>query len=157
MWPTYSVENRLIILLGGGLRPPSDASPRSRLRRRSRRSDAANPDALLDPSVVHPFLHESGVALALARHLRPAREQPRRGEEETIAQVGGVVAVLLERRVRDLLVVRIVLELARGDRDRRHVRGAIGAGLQVRAGQRGRARGVEGENGVVQLRQQRVR
>jgi hypothetical protein len=43
-----------------------------------------------------PLLHEAGVALALALHLRPARQQPRRGEEETVRQVSGVVGVFLD-------------------------------------------------------------
>src|SRR5947208_8889889 len=67
---------------------------------------------------VDPVAHEAGVAVALARHLRPAGEQPHGGEQQTIPQVRRVVRVLLERRVRDLLIVRIILELARRDRDR---------------------------------------
>src|SRR2546427_10879269 len=95
------------------------------------------------PITLDPLLQEAGVALALARHLRPAGEQPYGGEEETIPQVGGVVAVFLERRVGDLLVVRVVLELARRDRDRRPVRVAVRARGQIRVGQRGGARDVE--------------
>src|SRR5262249_49461936 len=45
--------------------------------------------------VVDPLLHEARIALALAGHLRPAREQARRHEEEAIAQVRGVLAILL--------------------------------------------------------------
>src|SRR5205823_12809782 len=106
---------------------------------------------------VDPLLHEAGVALALARQLRPAGEQPRRGEQEAVAQVGGVVPVLLEGGVGDLLVVRVVLELARRDRDRREVRVPVGARGQVRARQRGGAGSIERQDGLVQLLQQRGR
>ena len=67
------------------------------------------------------------------------------------------MGVLLEARMRDLLVVRVVLEFAGRDGDRREIGLAIRARVQVGAGQRRRARDVEGEDGRVQLLEQRVR
>src|ERR1700694_2207492 len=64
---------------------------------------------VVPPSVFDPLLHVASIAVALARHLRPAGEQPRGGQQQPVAQMGGVVAVLLERRVTALLVVRCVL------------------------------------------------
>src|SRR4029450_2085033 len=96
------------------------------------RSKAKNPPV----NLVHPLPHEAGVALTLPRHLRPAREEAGRGEEEPapeggrgggrageepVPEVGRVVRVLLEGGVADLLVVGIVLELARGEGHRAHV------------------------------------
>ena len=65
--------------------------------------------------------------------------------------------VLLERRVRDLLIVRIVLELARRDRDRGLVGLAVGARAQVGVGDRGGARDVVRQDGLVQLGEERLR
>ena len=63
-------------------------------------------------SVVNPVFLETSIAIALARHLQPAGQQPRRREKQAIAHVGRIVSVLLEGRDRDLLVVRIVLKPA---------------------------------------------
>src|SRR5271166_6531001 len=70
---------------------------------------------VVPPSVFDPLPHVASVAVALARHLRPAGEQPRGGQQQPVAQMGGIVAILLERGVADLLVVRIVLEFAGGE------------------------------------------
>src|SRR5271170_2582440 len=84
---------------------------------------------VVPPSVFDPLLHVASVAVALTRHLRPAGEQPRGGQQKPVAQMGGIVAVFLERRMADLLVVRIVLELAGGHRKARQQLLAIRAGL----------------------------
>src|SRR3954471_14010311 len=86
---------------------------------------------VVPPLVPDPLLHVASVAVALARHLRPAGEQPRGGQQQPVAQMGGIVAILLEGGVADLLVVRVVLELARGDRETLQQRPAVGAGPQV--------------------------
>ena len=46
--------------------------------------------------VVDPLLHEAGVTFALTWHFHPAGQLSRRGEEQTIPQVGRVVMILLE-------------------------------------------------------------
>src|ERR1700704_457743 len=86
---------------------------------------------VVPPSVFDPLPHVASIAVALARHLRPAGEQPRGGQQQPVAQMGGVVAILLERGVTDLLVVRIVLELARGHPEARQQLRAIRAGLPI--------------------------
>src|SRR5260370_10780148 len=108
-------------------------------------------------SVVDPVLLETGKTIALARHFYPTCEQPRGGETQSIAQMGRIVGVFLESGNRDLLVVRVVLEPARSERDRGLVSLTVGARLQIGIGERGRARKVERHNGFVQLPQQRVR
>src|SRR5437763_15120541 len=70
--------------------------------------------------------------------------------------MGRVVAVLLEGRDRDLLVVRVVLEAASAQRNRFHIGAAVGAGLQIGVGGRGRARRVERYDRLAQVAQQRV-
>ena len=42
---------------------------------------------------VAPLLHEARTALALPRHLRPARQQPGGGEQQAIPQVGRVAEI----------------------------------------------------------------
>src|SRR5215469_14359140 len=68
-------------------------------------------------SVVTPLLHETRITIALAGHLHPSRELPRRCQQQAVAQMGRVVAVLLKAGDRDLLVVRIVLKPACGEGD----------------------------------------
>src|SRR5262245_59283412 len=92
-----------------------------------RTSSASDSVGMVVPSVVDPGLREAGVALTLARHLRPACEQAGTGEQEPVSQVGRVVGVLLEAGVGDLLIVRIVLEPAGGDGHHLLVGVAIGA------------------------------
>src|ERR1700675_66346 len=121
------------------------------------RSSMVAVDNLTEPLVVDPLLHEAAVAIALARHLRPAREQADRGQEEAIPEVGRVVTVFLEGGMGDLLVVGVVLELAGRDRDRGLVSLAVRAGCQIRVGQGGGAGHVERQNGLVQLLQPRLR
>src|SRR5579883_958129 len=84
-------------------------------------------------SMGDPFLHEAGVALALARHLDPAGEQPRRRQQQAIPQMGRIVRIFLEARDRDLLVVRVVLETAGGERHRLLEGPAVGARFQMAA------------------------
>src|SRR4029453_13940476 len=112
------------------------------------RSKAKNPPV----NLVHPLPHEAGVALTLPRHLRPAREEAGRGEEEPVPEVGRVVRVLLEGGVADLLVVGIVLELARGEGHRAHVGAAIGS--PVGGGGGGGGGGGEGHDRLVELGEQ---
>src|ERR1043166_6733960 len=91
-------------------------------------------------SVVDPFLFEAGEAIALARHLDPAGEEARRREQQAVFEVGRVVAVLLEGRDRDLLVVRIVLEAAGAERNRFRIGAPVGAGFEIGVSNRGGAR-----------------
>ena len=70
---------------------------------------------ILDLSIVDPLLHEPLVALAITGQLRPAGQLSGGGEEQALAQVRRVVAILLEGGVGDLLIVRVVLEFAGGD------------------------------------------
>src|SRR5579872_1328022 len=84
---------------------------------------------LLCVLVLDPLLHVTGVAITFARHLRPASKQTRGRQQQAIAHVGRVVAVLLERRMTDLLVMRVVLEFAGGHRQRLQQRPAFGASL----------------------------
>src|SRR5271169_157721 len=90
--------------------------------------------------VVDPLLFEAGIAFALAGHLPPAGEQPRRGEQQAVAQMGRVQTVLLEGRNRDLLVVRVVLKAAGAECHGFLISPAVGARFQIGVGDCGGAR-----------------
>src|SRR5215468_3318511 len=96
-----------------------------RLRRWKGRYGAI-PRLAREATLVHPLPREACEALPLARHLRPARDQARRGDEQSVPPVRRVVRVFLEGGMRDLLVVRVVLELAGGQGHRAHVRVPVG-------------------------------
>ncbi|MGC1888679.1 MAG: hypothetical protein WA709_21740 [Stellaceae bacterium] len=93
--------------------------------------------------MVNPVFLETGIAIALTRHLHPPREKPRRREQKAVAQLGRIVGVFLEGRDRDLLDVRIVLKAAGCQRDDRLIDLAVGARLQIGIGERRGAREVE--------------
>src|SRR2546428_9573996 len=118
----------------------SNSRMRIIFRRISTRSTFSD-DTLVPPGsgrlVVDPVLHEAGIAIALARHLRPARQQADRDEEQVIFHMRRVVAVFLEAGMGDLLVVRVVLELARCDRDRGVAGIAFRAGVRISLRPRG--------------------
>ncbi len=81
----------------------------------------------------------------------------RRGEQQPIAHMRRIVGVLLKARDTDLLVVRVVLEAAGGERHGGHVGLAVRARFQIGAGGSGRPREIERHDRLVERTQELVR